>query len=70
MEAEERKIYDSALSIYSKIMGVGPSSLEEITECIRIMERFEDYEKCQDLLRKSKVCPVIKKDKPNGRQSS
>lgn len=66
MEAEERKLYDSALSNYSKIMGSGPNSLEEITECIRIMEKFEDYEKCQDLLRKSKAYLSIKKDKPDG----
>ena len=66
MEAEERKIYDSALSKYSDIMRNVVISLEEINKCIAVMEKFEDYEKCQDLLRKSKECKVIKKNKPNG----
>lgn len=66
MEAEERKVYDSALSTYSDIMRSGGNSLDEIIECITTMEKFEDYEKCQDLLRRLKAYNSIKKDKPNG----
>jgi hypothetical protein len=69
MKAEERKIYDSALSDYSNIVRGGGNSIEEIKQCIAIMEKFEDYEKCQDLLRILKAYSSIKKDN-NGRKSS
>ena len=69
MKAEERKIYDSALSNYSNIIRSGGNSMEEINECLVIMERFEDYEKCQDLLRILKAYGSIKKDN-NGRKNS
>jgi hypothetical protein len=69
MKAEERKIYDSALSDYSDIVRGGGNSIDEIKECMSVMERFEDYEKCQDLLRILKAYSGIKKDN-DGRKSS
>lgn len=50
LEREEKEIYDSALRVYSSIMKWGGNSLGEIEECIGVLEYFEDYEKCKDLL--------------------
>jgi len=50
LREEEKNIYDSALRIYSSIMKWGGNSLGEIEECIEVLEYFEDYEKCKDLL--------------------
>lgn len=50
LEREEKEIYDSALRVYSSIMKWGGNSLVEIEECIGVLEYFEDYEKCKDLL--------------------
>lgn len=69
MKASERKIYDSALSDYSNIIRSGGNSIKEIEGCLATMERFEDYEKCQDLLRILKAYSSIKKDN-DGRKNS
>ena len=50
MKEEDIKIYDSALSDYSIIIRHGGNSLGQIEDCIKSLEYFEDYEKCQDLL--------------------
>ena len=50
LREEEKNIYDSALRIYSSIMKWGGNSLSEIEVCIGVLEYFDDYEKCKDLL--------------------
>ena len=50
MNQEDKKIYDNALIKYSIIVRCGGNSIEEIRDCIRILEKLEDYEKCADLL--------------------
>jgi hypothetical protein len=50
MRQDERKIYEQALSDYSNIIRAGCNSIGQIEECIKILENFEDYEKCKDLL--------------------
>lgn len=50
MTEEDKILYNSALRVYSAIMKSGGNSIEEIKECIEILEEFEDYEKCKDLL--------------------
>lgn len=41
-----------ALNIYSDIVkyGLDSSVLEESEECLHILEEFEEYEKCSDIL--------------------
>ncbi len=50
LNQEEKNIYDSALRVYSSIIKWGGNSLGEIQECIGVLEYFEDYEKCKELL--------------------
>ena len=50
LNQEEKNIYDSALRVYSSIIKWGGNSLGEIQECIDVLEYFEDYEKCKELL--------------------
>lgn len=50
MKEEDKKVYDSALSDYSIIIRSGGNSLDQIKDCIKAFEYFEDYEKCKDLL--------------------
>ena len=50
MRQDERRFYEQALADYSNIIRSGGNSLDQIEECIRVLERFEDYEKCKDLL--------------------
>ena len=50
MTQDEKIIYDSALRVYSSIMKKRGNSIGEIQECISVLEYFEDYEKCKDLL--------------------
>lgn len=50
MELAEKYLYDENLSKYTSIMVSRNAEKEEILNCIRIFEKFEDYEKCQDLL--------------------
>ena len=44
MNQEDKKIYDNALIKYSIIVRCGGNSIEEIRDCIRILEKLEDYE--------------------------
>ena len=41
-----------ALNIYSDIVKYGTDSsvLEESDECLHVLEEFEEYEKCSDIL--------------------
>jgi hypothetical protein len=50
LNEEEKEIYNSALRVYSSIIKWGGNSLGEIEECIGVLESFEDYEKCKELL--------------------
>jgi len=50
MRQDERRFYEQALADYSNIIRSGGNSLDQIEECISVLERFEDYEKCKDLL--------------------
>ena len=50
MREEDRKIYDRALADYSIIIRSGGNSLQQIENCMHDLEKFEDYEKCKDLL--------------------
>jgi hypothetical protein len=54
MKSAETDIYNEALNHYCQIVRHGGSTIEEIKNCLRIMEYFEDYEKCKDL------CEIIK----------
>lgn len=53
MEQEENiSQLNWALNIYSDIVkyGLDSSVLEESEECLHILEEFEEYEKCSDIL--------------------
>ena len=50
MKEEDKKAYDSALSDYSIIIRSGGNSLDQIKDCIKAFEYFEDYEKCEHLI--------------------
>ena len=50
MDEEDKRIYESAIRVYTSIMKWGGNSIGEIEECINVLEEFEDYEKCKDLL--------------------
>lgn len=49
MKVEETDIYNQALNEYCHIIRHGGNTIEEVKQCLRIMEYFEDYEKCKDL---------------------
>jgi Na+/phosphate symporter len=51
MKVEEKKKYDDNLLKYSSILRGLSYSEQEIRECIKIFEYFEDYEKCKDLIK-------------------
>lgn len=46
-----------ALGVYSNIIkfGQGSTLIEKSSECLIILEEFEEYEKCQDLFEILKV---------------
>lgn len=49
MKSAETDIYNEALSHYCQIVRHGGSTIEEVRNCLKLMEYFEDYEKCKDL---------------------
>ena len=51
MKVEEKKKYDDNLLKYSSILQGLSRSEQEIRDCIKIFEYFEDYEKCEDLIK-------------------
>jgi len=51
MEDKDRELYDETLKTYSSIIRAKYGSKSEILECIKIFEYFEEYEKCDDLLK-------------------
>lgn len=51
MKVEEKKKYDDNLLKYSSILRGLSHTDQEIRECIKIFEYFEDYEKCKDLIK-------------------
>jgi Na+/phosphate symporter len=51
MKPDEIKKYEDNLSNYSLILRGDEKNKDEILECIRIFEYFEDYEKCKDLIK-------------------
>jgi hypothetical protein len=74
MREEDKKVYDSALSDYSIIIRSGGNSLDQIKDCIKALEYFEDYEKCQDLLEILKTYQAKRNDSeiglnPNGKKT-
>jgi len=50
MKAEEKDKYEETLLAYSSIVKYKKATKEEIVECIKAFEYFEDYEKCKDLI--------------------
>lgn len=50
MKAEEKDKYEETLLAYSSIVKYKKATREEIVECIKAFEYFEDYEKCKDLI--------------------
>jgi len=50
MKADEIEIYAENLIRYSSIIRLQAGDREEILDCIKTFEYFEDYEKCSDLL--------------------
>jgi hypothetical protein len=51
MERTEREIYNSNLDEYSYLVRTGSTDRDRILECIKMFEYFEDYEKCEHLLK-------------------
>lgn len=49
MKKEETKIYNEALNLYVNIQKYLTPEIDEIRKCLKIMEYFEDYEKCAHL---------------------
>jgi hypothetical protein len=49
MKDTEKEIYNNNLSEYSSIIKQRTTDKEKITECLKMFEYFEDYEKCKDL---------------------
>jgi hypothetical protein len=50
MKENEKEIYNRNLILYSSIVREKIKNKVEIVECIRLLEYFEDYEKCEHLL--------------------
>jgi hypothetical protein len=50
MKENEKEIYNRNLMLYSSIVREKIKDKVEIIECIRLLEYFEDYEKCEHLL--------------------
>lgn len=51
MEDKDRELYDETLKMYSSIIRSKYGGKSEILECIKVFEFFEEYEKCDDLLK-------------------
>ena len=49
MKENEKEIYNNNLNLYSKIVREKIKNRNKILECIRLLEYFEDYEKCEHL---------------------
>lgn len=49
MTADEKNMYNQALDEYCRIVRHGGNTIEEVQNCLKMMEYFEDYEKCKDL---------------------
>jgi hypothetical protein len=64
MEPTEKYLYDENLTRYTLIMWSRSADKQDIIDCIKIFERFEDYEKCQDLLN---ILSNIEKEKDIGK---
>ena len=51
MKDNEKEIYNKNLIIYSAIVRERILDKDKILDCIKLLEYFEDYEKCNHLLR-------------------
>lgn len=51
MTDKEIQKYNSNLDLYSSIMRNKTKDIPVIEECLRVFEYFEDYEKCEHLIR-------------------
>lgn len=49
MKENEKEIYNNNLELYSTIVREKIKNKGKILECIRLLEYFEDYEKCEHL---------------------
>jgi hypothetical protein len=49
MKENEKEIYNNNLKLYSTIVREKIKDKGKILECIRLLEYFEDYEKCEHL---------------------
>ena len=56
MKENEKEIYNKNLIIYSGIIKEKIKNKDKILDCIKLLEYFEEYEKCNHLLN------IIKKD--------
>ena len=50
MKENEKEIYNKNLIIYSAIIRERIRDKDKILDCIKLLEYFEDYEKCNHLL--------------------
>lgn len=50
MKENEKEIYNKNLIIYSAIVREKITDKDKILDCIKLLEYFEDYEKCNHLL--------------------
>ena len=50
MKDNEKEIYNKNLIIYSAIVRERIQDKDKILDCIKLLEYFEDYEKCNHLL--------------------
>jgi len=51
VKENEKDIYNDNILVYSSIVREKIKDKEIILECIKMLEYFEDYEKCEHLLR-------------------
>ena len=51
MKEAEKDIYNNNIQLYSQIVRNKSKDKEKVLECLGVFEYFEDYEKCDDLLR-------------------
>lgn len=50
MKENEKEIYNKNLIIYSGIIREKIKNKDKILDCIKLLEHFEEYEKCNHLL--------------------
>ena len=52
VKPEEKEIYEDAIDVYLDLIKSqnGSAYVENATECLHLLEYFEEFEKCKDLI--------------------